>query len=83
MKRKVTITLSLDAETLRSCIEQATAELEEESQILFPGSAAREEFIEDCTDCLLDQLDRCGACHLPDYSEQVLDMARLYNYLSE
>ena len=83
MKRKVTITITLDDETVRTCIEQTAAELEEESQIRFPDSGARKEFVEDCTDCILDKLDRCGKDYLPDYTEEVLDLARLYNYLCE
>ncbi len=81
MKRQVTITVTLEEEEIRSCVEQAIAELEEESQIRFPDSEAREAFAEDCTGCILDKLDRCEAVALPDYSGEVLDMARLYGYL--
>ena len=80
--RKATITYTLTDEDVRSGIEQAAAGLEEENQIRFPDPEAREEFIEDCTDSVLDKFDRYEI-YSPDYTAEILDAARLYHYLTD
>ena len=71
---------------IRYYIDQAATELEEENQIHFSDSAAREEFIEDCVSSEIDKYElyeRDPFGYRPDYTAAVLDMADLYDYLSE
>lgn len=75
MRTIVTITVT-DVDTCFR-IEEAAATLETENQIHFPDEQTREEFIEDCTACVIDKFDRYS-CYFPNFISEVLDTARIY-----
>ena len=83
MARKISITYTLTNEDIRFEIERAAAELEEDNQVRFPDSEAREEFIQDCTECVMDKAELYELDYRPDYALEILDMAKLYNYLTD
>ena len=76
MKKHIVV---ITCDDIRSEIETAVAEAEEESQINFPSDESRIEFIEDCTDCVSDKYDAYEH-YRPDYRATVLDTARIYGY---
>ena len=78
------ILFQLTDETVRIQIETATEDLEKEGQIKFPDDNAREEFIDDCTECIRDNIENMICCDLftePDYYDIVLDTAEIYGYV--
>ena len=78
------ITAIITEADIRVQIEAAATELEEDNQIHFPDSESRAEFIEDCIACEIDKYefyDRDPFGYRPDYSDIVLDTAKLYGYL--
>ena len=84
MKQIVAITIT-DSD-IRYNVETAASELEEENQIRFPDTDARKEFIDDCVACVIDKYElyeHDPFTYNPDYECEVLDLAKLYDYLCE
>ena len=80
------ITAVITDADIRYYIDQEATELEDESQIHFPDVDARGEFIEDCVASEIDKYElyeRDPLWYRPDYRIAVLDMADLYDYLTE
>lgn len=69
-------------ETIRSEIENAVSECEEENWIVFPDPVSRSEFMEDCIQSTVDKFELYET-YTPNYEEIVLDMASLYGYETE
>ena len=68
---------------IRTQIEEAIAELEEDDQIHIPDDNARTEFVEDCVACTIDKYEFYGRdpiAYQPNYKEIILDFARSYEY---
>ena len=76
--KKYTITLTAD--DIRFEIETAATELEEDNQVQFPDDDSRAGFLEDCAQGIMDKLDSYDR-YAPEYTSEVLDLARLYGYL--
>ena len=70
---------SITDEDVRSEIEMATTELEEDHQIAFPDSDSRAEFLDDCITGVMDKLN-IYETYMPDYRMEVLDLADTYGY---
>ncbi len=84
MKQIVTITIT--DEDIRYNVETAAQELEEENQVTFPDSDARSEFIDDCISCVTDKYElyeHDPFMYIPDYECEVLDLAKIYGYLTD
>ena len=79
--KKYTVTIT--ESDIRSEIEAAVSELEQDRQIAFPHSEARSEFIEDCVRSEIDRIELYDSdpFRQKDYALGVLDMAELYGYL--
>lgn len=58
--------------------ENVKRELED---LVFPDEDARIEFIDDCVACVIDNYEQYEI-YMPDYQVLVLDMAKLYGYLT-
>lgn len=81
MRQIVSITIT--DEDIRHDVETMTADLEEEEWIRFPDDKSRDEFIEDCTECIIDKYefyDGSDCIYAPDYESEILDLAKWYGY---
>jgi len=79
--RKISITIT--EETLREHFEDLANKAEENHAIAFPSSEERKDFIEDCTQCALDDMENYDSNPILIYDtceEQLFDMATLYGY---
>ena len=77
------ITAIITDADIRYHLDPAATALEEDTQIRFPDSAARTEFIEDCVSSEIDKYElyeRDPFGYRPDYRVTVLDMDDLYDY---
>lgn len=75
---------TITEEDIRSGIEAAATELEEENQVHFPDREARVDFVEDCVSGIIDKIDlyeRDPFMYRPDYTMEVLDTAKVYGCL--
>ena len=80
------VAFTITDEDIRYNVEQAASELEEENQVRFPDTDSRAEFIDDCVACVIDKYElyeHDPFTYNPDYEEEVLDLAKLYDYLCE
>ena len=73
-------------ETVRLNVSDAVSACLEDNQIAFPDDSAREAFETDLFETICDRVETESYYGSPsdiDYEEEVLDMAKLYNYLTE
>ena len=80
--KKYTVTIT-EAD-IRSEIEAAVSELEEDGQVHFPDADSRGEFIEDCVRSEIDRIELYDSDPFrsrKDIAADVLDMAELYGCL--
>lgn len=81
---KTIFTYTITDKDIRYNVDTAATELEEENQVSFPDSDARAEFIDDCVSCIIDKYElyeHDPFIYTPDYEEEILDLAKLYDYL--
>ena len=81
---KTIFTYTIMDKDIRYNVDTAATELEEENQVSFPDSDARAEFIDDCVSCIIDKYElyeHDPFIYTPDYEEEILDLAKLYDYL--
>ena len=81
---KTIFTYTIMDKDIRYNVDIAATELEEEYQVSFPDSDARAEFIDDCVSCIIDKYElyeHDPFIYTPDYEEEILDLAKLYDYL--
>ena len=81
---KTIFTYTITDKDIRYNVDTAATELEEEYQVSFPDSDARAEFIDDCVSCIIDKYElyeHDPFIYTPDYEEEILDLAKLYDYL--
>ena len=81
---KTIFTYTIMDKDIRYNVDTAATELEEEYQVSFPDSDARAEFIDDCVSCIIDKYElyeHDPFIYTPDYEEEILDLAKLYDYL--
>ena len=81
---KTIFTYTITDKDIRYNVDTAATELEEEYQVSFPDSDAQAEFIDDCVSCIIDKYElyeHDPFIYTPDYEEEILDLAKLYDYL--
>ena len=81
---KTIFTYTITDKDIRYNVDTAATELEEENRVSFPDSDARAEFIDDCVSCIIDKYElyeHDPFIYTPDYEEEILDLAKLYDYL--
>ena len=81
---KTIFTYTVTEKDIRYNVNTAATDLEEENQIQFPDAGARQEFIDDCIACVIDKYElyeHDPFIYTPDYEEEILDLAKLYDYL--
>ena len=81
---KTIFTYTITDKDIRYNVDTAATELEEENQVSFPDSDARAEFIDDCVSCIIDKYElyeHDPFIYTPGYEEEILDLAKLYDYL--
>ena len=71
------IIITVTEADIRSRIEDAVFELEEDHQIFFRDISSRTEFMEDCVACVIDRYGLYEH-YCPDFISTVLDMVQLY-----
>lgn len=77
------IIFSITDEEVFSNVRETVDWFEEENWIKFPDGTAREEFITDCAECIIDKYEsawNADSVYAPDYSDEVNDLARVYGY---
>lgn len=83
---KIVYQIIITDEDVRHDVERTVEEQVANGWIEFPSGEAREEFIDDCTECICDQYENGfydREMKYEDYENAVLDLAKDYGYRKE
>ena len=77
------IVLTVTDESIRYEVEDALRECEENEWIIFPSQEAREKFIQDCVEDVIERYELYDFAYHPDYSELVWSLAEDCDYTTD